>query len=277
MKPHTLARALRAGSAAALLVLAAGCGSLLPKSTPPPQLYSLDGAPAAPAAAAPASAPTLMVHMPRAAAGFDSHRMIYVREPHRLEYFAHSEWVDSPARMLAPLMVATLGASGAFGAVVPASGAAAGDLGLETEIVRLQHDFGTVPSRVRFTLRATLVGGAARKVVAWREFDVSVPAPGDDPYGGVLAANLAVQAVLGQMSAWCAGNAAGWPRLALPLGRDLVADHAADGRAAHGADGAAAGQDGTGHAAHGGAGGGVAVTGRHVGAGAQREGQQGGG
>jgi len=29
-----------------------------------------------------------------------------VREPHKLEYFAHSEWVDPPARMLAPLIVA---------------------------------------------------------------------------------------------------------------------------------------------------------------------------
>ena len=211
MKPHTLARALRAGSAAALLVLAAGCGSLLPKSTPPPQLYSLDGAPAAPAAAAPASAPTLMVHMPRAAAGFDSHRMIYVREPHRLEYFAHSEWVDSPARMLAPLIVDAAGRAPGIRVALPASAGAAADGRLLARVVRLQQDFSQQPSQVRFTLQLSLLDDATRQVVDSAEFDETVAAPSDDPAGGVAAANQAVQRVLQALSRFCAQAAAHWP------------------------------------------------------------------
>lgn len=106
-----------------------------------------------------------------AGAGFDSARIILVREPHKLEYFAHSEWVDPPARMLGALLVEALAHTGAFRAVVLTPGAAAGDLRLDTEIIRLQHEFQTRPSRVRFTLRAYLVDDKTRRVLAWREFD----------------------------------------------------------------------------------------------------------
>ena len=164
----------------ALALLALGACSLLkPTATaPPPAFYSLD-APPAPAGAAWPSGPgrraTLIVNPPHAAAGFDSQRIIYVRETHKLEYFAHSEWVDPPARMLAPLLVAAVENTGAFRAVVLTPSAAAGELRLDTEIIRLQQEFQTQPSRVRFTLRAYLVDNRTRRVLAWREFESRRP------------------------------------------------------------------------------------------------------
>ena len=143
---------------------------------------------------------TLIINPPHAAAGFDSQRIIYVREPHQLDYFAHSEWVDPPARMLGPLLVAVIERTGAFRAVVLTPGAAAGELRLDTEIIRLQHEFQTVPSRVRFTLRATLVDDRTRRVLDVREFESTVAATSDDPYGGVVAANRAVQGALADLS-----------------------------------------------------------------------------
>ena len=196
--------------AAGLCVLAlGGCSVLKPTNTPPPTFYALDDT-RAKAATMPApapTAPTLIVGPSRAAAGFDSQRIIYVREPHKLEYFAHSEWVDPPTRMLGPLMVGAIERSGAFRAVVLTPASAAGDMRLDTEIVRLQHEFQTQPSQVRFTLRATLVDDRTRRVIAWREIDSAVPASSDDPYGGVVAANLAVQAVLEKLAAFCAAAA----------------------------------------------------------------------
>ena len=151
----------------------------------------------------------MIVNPPTAAAGFDSQRIIYVRETHKLEYFAHSEWVDPPARMLTPLLVAAVESTGAFRAVVLTPSAAAGDLRLDTEIIRLQHEFLTQPSRVRFTLRAYLVDDKTRRVLAWREFDAVVPAASENPYGGVVAANRAVQTVLEDLAAFCAEAARG--------------------------------------------------------------------
>ncbi len=186
-----------------------GCSVLESTTRPPPSFYALDSvridaAAARPATAPPAiAAPTLIVNPPHAAAGFDSQRIIYLREAHQLDYFAHSEWLDTPARMLAPLIVAALESSGSFRSVVPAPTAAAGELRLDSEIVRLQHDFTSQPSRVRFTLRVYVVESTTRRVLAWRVFDETVAAVSDDAYGGVVAANRAVQTVLEKLAAFC--------------------------------------------------------------------------
>jgi len=195
-------------TAALSLMLLSACGSLPTAATPHTVFYALEGtagaAPATVAVGDPAAAPTLLVNPTHAAAGFDSPRIVYVRETHKLEYFAHSEWVDPPERMLAPLLVAALSRSGAFRAVVLAPSAAAGDLRLDTEIVRLQQEFQSGASRVHFTLRAYLVDERARSVLAWREFDAAEAAASEDPYGGVMAANRAVQTVLESLAAFCA-------------------------------------------------------------------------
>ena len=183
------------------------CSALSPTPTLPPAFFSLDN-PRLDAAPRPpgttAGAPTLVVNPPRAAAGFDSQRIIYLREPYKLEYFANSEWVDPPALMLAPLLVNALERSGVFRAVIQTPASASGDLRLDTQIIRLQQEFHTQPSHARFTLRAYLVDDKTRGVLAWREFDADVPALSDDPYGGVVAANKAVQIVLADLSAFCA-------------------------------------------------------------------------
>ncbi len=196
----------RPAAVVSLLSLCA-CAALSPTTTPLPTFYSLDGLPSALAPPAPASASTLIVSSPRAAAAFDSQRIIYVRELHRVEYFAHSEWVDPPARMLGPLLVTAAEKSGAFRAVALAAGSATGDLRLDTEIIRLQHEFQSQPSRVRFTLRAILVDDKTRRVIAWREFDAAIAAASEDPYGGVVAANRAVQTVLDGLANFCAETA----------------------------------------------------------------------
>jgi cholesterol transport system auxiliary component len=208
MNQISVAHPCRLLAAGLSLIALCACSTLRPAATPNPAFYALEGtrgeAPAAVPARAPAAAPTLIINPPHAAAGFDSPRIIYVRETHKLEYFAHSEWIDPPARMLAPLLVAAVENTGAFRAVVLAPSAAAGDLRLDTEIIRLQHEFRTQPSRVRLTLRAYLVDDKTRRVLAWREFDAAVPAASEDPYGGVVAANRAVQTVLDNLSAFCA-------------------------------------------------------------------------
>lgn len=193
-----------------ILALVGGCSALHPQAKQQPAFYALDSgkielrSDVISRQSLPPGALTLIVNPPHAASGFDSQRILYVRNEHQLEYFAHSEWVDTPARMLAPLIVSAVERSGAYRAVVLTPSAAAGDLRLDTEIVRLQHEFGGKPSRVRFTLRAYLVDNSTRRVLAWREFDAAESSASEDPYGGVIAANRAVQKVLKQLAEFCA-------------------------------------------------------------------------
>jgi cholesterol transport system auxiliary component len=156
------------------------------------------------AVAAGTQAATLVVSPPRAAAGFDSPRMMYVRRAGQPEYFAYNVWIDTPARMLAPLIVSAVARSGAFRAVVPTPSPAGGELRLETEILRLQQDFLQTPGQLRFTLRAYLVETATRRVLATREFDSRVATASEDPQGGVTAANQAVAVVLAELAQFCA-------------------------------------------------------------------------
>lgn len=215
------------GAAALLgLLLAGGCGSLLPKAAAPPTLYALDSAPASSPKAAGAmaanagpanatrpsgtTAPTLVVNPTRATPGFDSQHIVYVRAAHQREHFAHSDWVDTPARMLAPLIVAAVERTGAFSAVGPLASGLDAKLRLDTEVLRLQHEFGGGPSRVRFTLRAYVLDGSTRRVLAWREFDETVASASEDPYGGVVAANRAVQRAMERLAEFCTEVARSW-------------------------------------------------------------------
>ena len=214
--PHSQSQAgsgLR-GIVAGLLLLSLGaCSALRPTVTPATAFYAIDGAQRPVLVAAPdmpatgLATRTLLINPPHATAGFDSTRIVYLREPHRLDYYALSQWVDPPARMLGPLLVAAIEQTGAVRAVVLMPAAAAGELRLDTQIIRLQHEFQTQPSRVRFTLRATLLDDRTRQVLAWQEFDAVESAVSEDAYGGVLAANLAVQTVVHQLARFVAFKA----------------------------------------------------------------------
>lgn len=211
---HGVGGRLFRGLALCLLLSGLGaCSVLRPTATPATAFYALDRTPLATEdvtpvmPAATVAAVTLLINPPHAAAGFDSPRIIYLREPHKLDYFALSQWVDPPARMLGPLLASAIEKTGAFRAVVQMPGAASGELRLDTDIIRLQHEFQTSPSQVRFTLRATLVADRTRQVLAWQEFEAIAPANSEDAYGGVVAANRAVQTVVDQLAVFVAAKA----------------------------------------------------------------------
>lgn len=215
MNERSMTQPGRIAAGALMLTLLTACGALERTAEPAPVFYTLDAnAPTSQAptnAVAPASAPTLLISTPQAAPGFTSRRIIYMRLPHQREYFANNEWVDTPPRMLVPLLAPALEGSGAFRAIVLAPSATAGDFRLDVSIVRLQHEFFTSPSQVRLTLRAYLVDNKTRQVLAWREFDETVAAPQDSPYGGVIAANAALRKVLDALAAFTVDAAAKRP------------------------------------------------------------------
>ena len=189
-------------------MLLAACTALQPPRVDYPALYLLDAQPAGAAKRAPRNL-VLAVEAPRARPGFATAQMAYVRDAHRLDYYANNRWVDAPARMLAPLLARSLDRSGAFRAVVGASSPVAADLRLDTELVRLQQDFATQPSRVQLTLHAQLIDLHTRQVLGTMEFDAAESAPSEDAYGGAVAANRALQRVLEQLVEFCAAASGG--------------------------------------------------------------------
>lgn len=203
------ARALRHGTLAACVALLAGCAALAPPRAAAPNVYVLDALPRSGPELHPSGRLVLAVSPPRAQPGFDSAEMVYVQRPYELEHFAKNRWAEAPARMLEPLLVQALARSGGFAAVLPSPSAVPAELRLDTELVRLQQDFRTRPSRVELTLRAQLIDVRDGRVLGARRFDEVERASSDDPYGGVVAANRAVRKLLAQLAAFCVRAAHG--------------------------------------------------------------------
>jgi len=184
------------------ITLLAACSGL---RTPPAQavhLYALDARASVPSRLV-ASDVVLALSMPRANPGFDTSQIAYQRQPHQIEYFALNRWLDTPAHMLEPLLFQSLEQSRGFSAVVRTPGLVTAKIRLDTELIRLQQDFTSKPSRVQLTLRAQLVDISAKRVLAVKVFDVIENATSDDAQGGVAAANLALKNTLDQVLDFC--------------------------------------------------------------------------
>lgn len=189
-----------------LAVLIAGCSALQPANVPVAAVYRLDTVASAPAPGKAVGNPpvSILIGNIRAAAGFDSNRMLFMRQPHRVEEFQQSQWQKPPAAMLMPLVTSALESSGLFKVVLQAPSALQTTYRLDLEIRNLQQDFTSTPSRVHFVLRAHLSDNQNQQITAWREFDVNIATPTEDAYGGVLASNQAVTQALQQLAAFCA-------------------------------------------------------------------------
>ncbi|MDO8350923.1 MAG: ABC-type transport auxiliary lipoprotein family protein [Gallionella sp.] len=183
-----------------LATLLTACGGLQAPRVESARLYVLDARPVI-SVAQPKNDQVLAISMPDAWPGFDTPQMAYMQHPLTLEYFATHRWADTPAHLLKPLLAQSL--EPLFRAVITSPGLIPADLRLDTELIRLQQDFTTRPSRIQLGLRAQLIDVKNKRVIAVKLFDESENAASDDAYGGVIAANRALQRVLGQLAEFC--------------------------------------------------------------------------
>jgi cholesterol transport system auxiliary component len=189
-----------------MATLLAGCTGLQAPKVESTHLYLLDAKPVKQLLPQ-RREQVLAISQPGSWPGFDTPQMAYLRQPLTLEYFATHRWVDTPPRMLMPLLMRALEPD--FRAIVQAPGMIPADLRLDTELIRLQQNFSTRPSRIQLTLRAQLIDMKDKRVIAVKLFDESENSASDDAYGGVLATNRALQRILEQLVEFCLNAAAG--------------------------------------------------------------------
>lgn len=200
-------RSILSWSAAALgPLLGAGC-NVLPQAVTaePPTLHLLEARPAQNPGAR--RDLVLTVGTPRAAPGYDTAAMVYLRGSHVLEHYATHRWADTPARLLQPLLLRAVEDAALFRAVVHSGTGAQADLRLDTEIVQLRQNFLVQPSRVELTLRVQLVDLRGRRVLGARYIEQVQGTASDDAPGGVAAAGQALARALAEVVAFCAGAA----------------------------------------------------------------------
>lgn len=132
--------------------------------------------------------PVLLVQPLRAVSGFDSHQMAYSSAPLKIDYYAKSRWIDSPARMLTPIIAAMLEETGTFRAVVASPSAVRPDYTISGEVLRFIQEFADKQSVFRMTVKL-LISGPDGRLIAEEAFDLTGQCPANDAHGAALAAN----------------------------------------------------------------------------------------
>ena len=147
-------------------------------------------------------ASVLLITQPKAQAGFDTARMAYLLRPYEVNHYAFNQWADTPARLLHQVLVENLDKTGSWRAVLQTPGIVTAEYRLDCDNLILEQQFFANPSRIRLALRAQLIETKKQSILASRYFELLEPAPSEDAYGGVLAANQASAKLLTQMAEW---------------------------------------------------------------------------
>lgn len=183
------------------LVLA-GCGLSTPVQLPDQRTYTLSSVSPTKGASQHRSAKTILVSLPIPDPGYASNAMVYELVPFDLRYYADNQWAAPPAQMLMPLMAQALANQGYFKGVVTTPFSGITSYRLDTRLIALKQSFLQPTSREVLTLQETLTSNATNEVLASRRFNFVVPAPRNNAYSGVVAANRAARTVANQVARW---------------------------------------------------------------------------
>ncbi len=145
---------------------------------------------------------TVLVTTPIAITSYSTSKMIYTQRPYQLRSFANNRWVAPPAQMLTPLLVQSLQNTNYFKAVLSTPYFGETNYRIDSELLKLEQNFSHKPSEIQLAMRVQVTNAATEKLLASRRFDVTVAAPSENPYGGVVAANEAVATLMQQINAF---------------------------------------------------------------------------
>ena len=174
------------------IILTIGCSVFQPVKVEPITTYALTGNTNVIVNEKQRGSKNIVVSVTKASPGYATDQMVYVKKPYQLEYYTKNKWVQPPAKMLQPLIMKALQTSGNFHAVTMAPFFGMYDYRLDTELLKLQQEFTGNTSVERLEMSAQLVRASDQKIVATRNFVYVIPVREYTPYGGVIAANQAV-------------------------------------------------------------------------------------
>lgn len=213
-------RALRlAAACAGMLAVTAGCSGLFTSKAPVSRAYMLRPAVVAPAAAeaaaggAPATKPpftgTLRVPRPNPAPGFETDRILLLREGRELDYYATGHWAGPIPDLVGALAVESLRRAQLFDGVYSEGAPIRTDYFLQIAIREFVADYGAGEGApvARVVLDCTLARRLDRSVIAAFTAEGTSPAAANRMTEVVAAYEAALQQALGSASASLAAAA----------------------------------------------------------------------
>lgn len=189
---------------AALGLVLASCGGILPKPQPAPLLFRLTPT-AESAAPIQGGDAQLIVELPAAPASLDTERIALARGALSFDYFANAAWTDRAPALVQTLIIQSLENAGQIRVVAPPSGELRPDAVLLTDLRSFEADYdGTDRPTVRVRLDCRLVRMPDRTVLAVRSFAGESAASANDTAAIVAAFDAAFHAAMRELAPWAA-------------------------------------------------------------------------
>jgi cholesterol transport system auxiliary component len=150
---------------------------------------------------------TLLVMRPDTDPVYNTTRIAFTMQPYQISYYAVSHWIETPADMLTPLLVATMLKTNRFKTVIAPPFIGQYDYALRTQIKTMLIDYTQRLPVMRINIQAQLIGASSGRVLSSREFSTAVPLYQKSPYGAVVAANHGTSRLLAEIARWCVKRA----------------------------------------------------------------------
>jgi cholesterol transport system auxiliary component len=147
---------------------------------------------------------SIFVAEPTTTSIYNTTDMAYSSYAYQIGYFVKSSWAATPPQMLQPLIVQTLQNTKHYTTVTSAVGVGQSDYMLNTQLVQFQQDFTSGHNVFKLHARLQLVSSGTNHLIASKDIVIVIPAPQNNAYGGVVAANQAVRDMLAETATFCA-------------------------------------------------------------------------
>ncbi|MDX1900405.1 MAG: ABC-type transport auxiliary lipoprotein family protein [Gammaproteobacteria bacterium] len=134
---------------------------------------------------------------------YNTTQMAYTMKPYHIAYFVKNRWISTPAEMLHPLIVQSLQNTHYFRAVTEKPSMGHYDYILNVQLIKLQQEFLSQSSQIHLILDVQLLNSASQNIIATRRIDIYEHVLQPTPYAGVIAANIATERALKQITRFC--------------------------------------------------------------------------
>lgn len=196
-----------------VVALTSGCGTLASLDDASRSLDTFELTPIAARAGGLSSAGrTIFVDMPTASGAVSTDRIVIKPTPLAVTFLPDARWVDPAPSHIQQLITRSLTNSGRLGFVTTRAVGPLADYTLITDVEAFQAEVGPAggpPLTVRVRLTASLLRDADGRLVATRRFEREIGAATDEGSDIVAAFDVAMTAVLEDLSSWTVSVAAG--------------------------------------------------------------------
>lgn len=144
----------------------------------------------------------LLISVPTALPAYASTRMAYEPAPYQISYYTENRWIATPAELLQTLLLEYLQQQNCYYAVVATPYTGIADYRLETKILDFKQNVIHSPNTIELNLEFTLFNSKNQMLISTYHVQKILPTASNTPYGGVLAINQAIDAILPDLAHW---------------------------------------------------------------------------